>query len=652
MMAADWDVVSMEPAELSDSRVVIAQEQLDGAVRVPSGTGWSIPPDELRAILFKHFDPNCGHEAWFGVISAIHYTTAGSDEGLHLADEWSSKATRKSGNGQPAYLGFDHVKYRWGTLSLDRNKRLKTDAMFREKLPPAKAEEFEIIEAQADARAVISLDEGELHNYAAQCEQLLEGDVYVREQQLVRIGGAKDLASERSGTVQRDESQAVIIPATAEYLRRRLSELAHFRRYRRREKAHVWVDCPKELAHNIAGQGDWPTLRQLKAIARAPFVRPDGSICETPGYDPAASVFYQPNAEFLPVPVNPTREDAAEALTVLLAPFAELPFATEAARGAFVAHILTEAVRSAISTSPVFLYTAPWAGSGKTLASEMPSRIVHGCGPALRPWADGEELRKSLFSSLLAGDRTIGFDNLPNGVKVRSPILCGFLTADPYSDRKLGASEAPSLPNRSVVSLTGNNITPAGDLARRSIVIRLDANVTNLRERRFGIADLRGHVAANRPALLVAALTIICAHMASGWQRDKPPLPSFEHWSRLVREPLLWLGMADPVATQDDESDDEAMPLAEAFKGMAEHPAIGGKEFTSGDLAKMCDPLLSDDALVSAIEAAGCSEPTDPTRIGYWLREKRDQIAGGWKLVAGAKVRGGGRKYQLRGMAP
>jgi P4 family phage/plasmid primase-like protien len=138
-------------AEVLPSRAVLTQDHMDEHAQVPTGTGWSIPPDELREILFKHFDPNCGHDEWFKVIAALHYTTVGSEEGLQLADKWSSTATRKSGNGQPAYLGFDHIKYRWGTLSRDPNKRLKTDAMFREKLPPAKADEFEVIEATEGA---------------------------------------------------------------------------------------------------------------------------------------------------------------------------------------------------------------------------------------------------------------------------------------------------------------------------------------------------------------------------------------------------------------------------------------------------------------------------------------------------------------------
>lgn len=173
----------------------------------------------------------------------------------------------------------------------------------------------------------------------------------------------------------------------------------------------------------------------------------------------------------------------------------------------------------------------------------------------------------------------------------------------------------------------------------------------SLRDRRFSIPDLRGYVAENRPILLAAGLTIIRAYKLSGKVMEQAPLPSFESWSRLVREPLLWLGMADPVATQDDEADDETTPLSEAFQRIAE--ALGDVEFLASDLARLCDPLLSDEEnpLSIAIGAAGCSSTTDQTRIGFWLREKRDQIAGGLKLLRGANIKGS-RKWRLQKVTP
>src|ERR1019366_9055548 len=114
--------------------------------------------------------------------------------------------------------------------------------------------------------------------------------------------------------------------------------------------------------------------------------------------------------------------------------------------------------------------TAPTVATGKTLLSKSANIIATGNEPAIRPYTeDSEEQRKVLFSSLLAGDSGLLFDNVPSGVKVRSSVLCAFSTAVVYADRKLGTSESHTLANTVLVALTGNNITPAGDLARRSL---------------------------------------------------------------------------------------------------------------------------------------------------------------------------------------
>lgn len=324
---------------------------------------------------------------------------------------------------------------------------------------------------------------------------------------------------------------------------------------------------------------------------------------------------------------------ASKALATLRAPFHEFPYAAPASESAFLAHILTEAARTAVRTSPLFVYSAPDAGTGKTLLAEMAASIVHGTQPATRPWVqEADELRKTLFASLMAGDRAILFDNVPSGQKIRSAELCAFLTSPIWADRKLGASEVIKIPNKSVVSMSGNNITPVSDLARRSIVVRLDANTTARKQRRFEITDLRAYVAAHRVELLMAALTILV-----GWQQNKTagmpvPLPSFEDWSSMVREPLLWLGLADPVDTQLEETDDESVSLNGAFEKLGAH--FGSKDFSATSIRDYCHRSFDTDADVAPLFiAAGCTDTTSPLKIGYWLRDCRDKIAGGYKLV-------------------
>ena len=327
---------------------------------------------------------------------------------------------------------------------------------------------------------------------------------------------------------------------------------ADVKKFDARAKSYRKTDFSEKYANALLERKTWPFIRPLDAIVRAPFVREDGSICDQPGYDEQSRCFadFDP-AEFDELPDQVTEEGATDALNILLRPFLEFPFKNESARSALVAHILTEAARIAVDCSPFFVPSAPEASSGKTLLSKVTSTIVHGTEPAVRTWPNsGEELRKLLLSVLLAGDRAILFDNIGVGVKLRSPELCAFATAPVWTDRKLGESKSPALPNKVVVSGTGNNVNPVSDLARRSLVIRLNANMTRrqLNQRTFRIPNLPGYLREHRAVLLRAALTVIKGHQQSG-HVGPTPLPSFEQWSRLVRDALL-AGLGCPTPSK------------------------------------------------------------------------------------------------------
>lgn len=234
---------------------------------------------------------------------------------------------------------------------------------------------------------------------------------------------------------------------------------------------------------------------------------------------------------------------------------------------------------------------------------------------------------------------------MPNAHKVRAPGLCAFATSVTYSDRILGASEHRKVPNRCTVVLTGNNITPVSDLARRSLVCRLDVNAESARGRRFRIRDLRAHVRERRAQLIVDLLTIVRAYAFAGCPAVAHPLESFEQWSRLVRDPLVWLGIADPVASQETETDDEVAPLQVAFVAIAAATHAQGCTFTSSGLAPM---TAFQPGLREALVNAGCSEPNDVTKLGYWLRDCKDKVAAGWKLVKNRGAHGGVANWQLQ----
>ncbi|SFM78280.1 Primase C terminal 2 (PriCT-2) [Nitrosomonas nitrosa] len=67
---------------------------------------------KLKALL-EHIDPDCGYKDWLHVLMAIFQETGGSEEGLKLAIEWSSKGKK--------YKGSSEIKAKWRSFRLDVN---------------------------------------------------------------------------------------------------------------------------------------------------------------------------------------------------------------------------------------------------------------------------------------------------------------------------------------------------------------------------------------------------------------------------------------------------------------------------------------------------------------------------------------------------
>jgi hypothetical protein len=467
-------------------------------------------------------------------------------------------------------------------------------------------------------RPQIRITDGEQPEILAAAERVVAKHNYGRGSSIVRI------TEERAG------EQRKIIECTPSYLATYITANADVTKYDGRVKAPRKTNFPESYAYALVQRKEWPNLLPLDAIVYSPFVREDGSICgDQPGYDPESRVYANFSLdEFYPLD-DTSKEAAADALETLMAPFDEIPFGSPAARSAFFALILTQVARIATPCVPAFTITANDPGAGKTLASRIASIIMKGAATASRPWPNSpDEVRKVLFSALLAGDSDIVFDNIREGVKVRSAEVCAFVTSPVWQDRKLGESGSLALPNRSVIIFTGNNINPHDDLARRSLVIRLNPNMDRdaLGKRTFKIPELESYVQQNRAKLLMCALTIIKAHQQSE-HVGPTPLPSFERWSRLVRDALIWLGMPDPCETQRQETDDGRVALAGAFEMLA--PKLEGRKFTAADVRGVA---MFDDALCTALHDGGCSDPRDSMKLGYWLRENRDRFGGDFRL--------------------
>ncbi|HRK38281.1 MAG TPA: PriCT-2 domain-containing protein [Burkholderiaceae bacterium] len=72
--------------------------------------GGTTPIHVLRDLL-EYIDPDVGYQDWTNVMMAIFHETAGSDAGLALADEWSSKGEK--------YRGISELQIKWDSFDLN-----------------------------------------------------------------------------------------------------------------------------------------------------------------------------------------------------------------------------------------------------------------------------------------------------------------------------------------------------------------------------------------------------------------------------------------------------------------------------------------------------------------------------------------------------
>ena len=103
----------------------------------------------------------------------------------------------------------------------------------------------------------------------------------------------------------------------------------------------------------------------------------------------------------------------------------------------------------------------------------------------------------------------------------------------------------------------------------------------------------------------------------------------FENWSATIREPLVWLGLADPCETRsavlaDDPEREESLAVLRALREEFEDD-----EFTAKRIVRHC----KSNTLRAAIEAVALgNKEIDSRKLGWWLRRNHNRILGGLRL--------------------
>ena len=467
-------------------------------------------------------------------------------------------------------------------------------------------------------------------------------DIYQRGGILVRV--LRD-AQPQDGLIQWPAGSPTIRALPAANLRDRMTRFATFARLNRNDE-EVPAHPATWLVGAIEARADWPGIRHLFGVSDAPVLRPDGSVWQTPGYDDRTGVLLESGMTFPEVNPEASIDDAVAGLGALLEIVCDFPFASKEHQAAWVAALLTPLARFAFEgPSPLFLIEANVMGAGKSLLVQAIARIALGREIPVSSYAhDKEEMRKRITAIAISGDRMILLDNL--GYSFGNGPLDRALTSTRWKDRILGRSEEIDLPLMAVWYATGNNLSVAADTARRIIHIRLDVLEEKPEERTgFRHPNLLAWIGENRACLLSAALTVLSAFCrADRPTQDLKPFGSFEGWSDLVRQAVVWVGLPDPCLTRmklAESVDTTADALSQLLAAWRQYCGADGTAVSEllAALYPQRQELFPTDQFSAAMRVAlenlaACSGGRPPTarQVGNRLRRFRRRVLDGMYL--------------------
>jgi len=268
--------------------------------------------------------------------------------------------------------------------------------------------------------------------------------------------------------------------------------------------------------------------------------------------------------------------------------------------------------------------------------------------------ADEVELEKILGGYAIKGSQFICLDNVPPNKPFGGGPLDRCITArDKVDLRVLGKSEVPTLLWRALIMATGNNMIINSDTSRRILMARLEPMEEKPEARSdFKHKEILEYVRMNRNRLVSGALLILRAYHRAG----RPDMGcarwgSFEEWSRLIPNAIVFAGGADPMKSRP-ESDEEVDPETQAISGLLMHlPKLHEK------LRQMEPDAVSEEGLAARTIIAALYEQDPPwdefealrdnletlcksrkghpeaSLLSYRLRSMRSRVIGGRKMV-------------------
>jgi hypothetical protein len=439
------------------------------------------------------------------------------------------------------------------------------------------------------------------------------------------------------------------LPAPEQWILRQMSdeEVAemieeHIDFYDEKDGPRRSVHLPMSFVRHYRQRHD-DVLPTVAAIATSPIVLADGVLLAPDGLDrDRGIVFYVPEKlrEVVPEPENCTAEAVRKAMQFLTEEWLCDVATDYVGKCTLIAAAMTVIERSLLPDRPAFFVTAGRRGGGKTTTIIMLLMAVTGVRPAASSWSTNEEeRRKALLAQFMCGVPYVLWDNIARGAQISCPHIERSCTSAYYSDRKLGVSEMVSTAASAIHFFSGNNVAPCGDLASRSLHIRISVDRPDPENREFKHPDPIGWTDNNRAEILAALYTILLGNPGLKDAHDAPAKTRFKMWWRLIGSAVEHAAkLAGPVEDKkpfeldfqylflkQEEDDEESATLADILDTITR---LLPEKFTAADLAELVNDQFAIPDVIAMIEFLQPGAPSgykfSPKSIGRRLRKHQD----------------------------
>jgi hypothetical protein len=274
-------------------------------------------------------------------------------------------------------------------------------------------------------------------------------------------------------------------------------------------------------------------------VTSSPLFLPNGTCLNVAGCYEKLGVRITRTTELEPLDAS-----ADECVNILLEPFCDFLFQTQADKANLLALILTPFLQLLFNRTPLFLIEAPQTGAGKSLLASTALMIPFGevVPGTLMPESKYEWQR--LITAVVRANyqQVLFFDGITRNLS--SSQLAAMLTLEKWKDR------SGIWPNNIICVATGNNVRTSGEIARLCVPIRLDVDCERPEERtNFKHPCLKQYVAQSRPRLAAAAVKLIADWFDAGKPKADVSFGPFERWAQILGGVLNNAGVSGFLAS-------------------------------------------------------------------------------------------------------